>query len=204
MGHRDDLLTGAKRCLVEKGYARTTARDIVAASGTNLASIGYHYGSKEALLNKALIEAVVESGDELGRAVAAEADADPGADPVGRFQAVWTRIIQEFSDHHELWAASLEIFGQVDRVPEIRQAYADAIQEGREGMAAMFRRMSPETGAESSPAVGSFLQALATGVMVQWLVDPERAPTGPELAEAFRTLLAWQRGAAAGEGPAPE
>ena len=41
MGHREDLLEGAKRCLYEKGYARTTARDIVAASGTNLASIGY-------------------------------------------------------------------------------------------------------------------------------------------------------------------
>lgn len=49
MGHREDLLEGAKRCLLEKGYARTTARDIGAASGTNLASIGYHYGSKEAL-----------------------------------------------------------------------------------------------------------------------------------------------------------
>ena len=57
MGHKDDLLDGAKRCLYEKGYARTTARDIVAASGTNLASIGYHYGSKENLLNAALMSA---------------------------------------------------------------------------------------------------------------------------------------------------
>ena len=30
-----------------------TARDIVAASGANLASIGYHFGSKEALLSAA-------------------------------------------------------------------------------------------------------------------------------------------------------
>ena len=50
MGHREDLLEGAKRCLLEKGYGRTTARDLVQASGTNLASIGYHYGSKDALL----------------------------------------------------------------------------------------------------------------------------------------------------------
>ncbi|MBN1170597.1 MAG: helix-turn-helix transcriptional regulator, partial [Micromonosporaceae bacterium] len=69
MGHREQLLAGAKRCLYERGYARTTARDIVAASGTNLASIGYHFGSKEALLNAAMIDAMTEWGDELERAM---------------------------------------------------------------------------------------------------------------------------------------
>ncbi|WP_249044824.1 helix-turn-helix domain-containing protein [Crossiella equi] len=77
MGHREDLLAGAKRCLFERGYARTTARDIVAASGTNLASIGYHFGSKEALMTQALIEALTES--------TAEAELAPrGGQPVPR------------------------------------------------------------------------------------------------------------------------
>src|SRR3989442_906316 len=66
MGHREDLLTAARRLLEEKGYARTTARDLVAASGTNLASIGYHFGSKEALLNEAIGEAVAEWTDQVG------------------------------------------------------------------------------------------------------------------------------------------
>src|ERR687891_1071084 len=56
MGNREALLAGAKRCIVEKGYAHTTARDIVAASGTNLASIGYHFGSKDALLDAAILD----------------------------------------------------------------------------------------------------------------------------------------------------
>ena len=30
MGHKDDLLAGAKKVLMERGYANTTARDIVA------------------------------------------------------------------------------------------------------------------------------------------------------------------------------
>ena len=50
MGHREELLDGAAQCLYDKGFGRTTARDVVAASGTNLASIGYHFGSKDALL----------------------------------------------------------------------------------------------------------------------------------------------------------
>src|SRR5581483_4854381 len=54
--HRDRLLAAALTCLQDRGYAHTTARDLVAASGTNLRSIGYHFGSKEALLDEALGE----------------------------------------------------------------------------------------------------------------------------------------------------
>ncbi|GAB3818361.1 TetR family transcriptional regulator [Micromonospora zhanjiangensis] len=62
MGNREDLLAGAKQCLMEKGYARTTARDIAAAAGTSLAAIGYHFRTTQALLNAALFEAMAEWG----------------------------------------------------------------------------------------------------------------------------------------------
>src|SRR5687768_12943490 len=65
VSHREDLIAGAIKCLQTKGYARTTARDITAASGANLASIGYHFGSKEALLNEALIRIFVERNRQV-------------------------------------------------------------------------------------------------------------------------------------------
>ena len=40
--------------MLEKGYARTTARDIASAAGVSLAAIGYHFSSKEALLTEML------------------------------------------------------------------------------------------------------------------------------------------------------
>ena len=92
MGHKEDLLAGAKKCIYEKGYARTTARDIVAASGTNLASIGYHYGSKEALLNRAMFEAIDEVGEELVRAITA--GVGPDAPPEQRFAAFWSLSVR--------------------------------------------------------------------------------------------------------------
>ena len=85
MGHREDLLAGAVRCLREKGYAHTTARDIVAASGTNLASIGYHYGSTRALLNAAVLTAMDDFGAEMARAIG---EPDPRAERPGAFRAV--------------------------------------------------------------------------------------------------------------------
>ena len=38
--------------------------------------------------------------------------------------------------------------------------------------------------------VGSFYQALLTGVMAQWLIDPARAPSGRDLADALRIIVA--------------
>ncbi|MDQ3601484.1 MAG: TetR/AcrR family transcriptional regulator, partial [Actinomycetota bacterium] len=88
MGHREALLVGARRCLQERGYARTTARDLVAASGTNLASIGYHFGSKEALLDEAITQAAQEWSDQLGHI----ALADPDATPLERIRATWQAL----------------------------------------------------------------------------------------------------------------
>jgi AcrR family transcriptional regulator len=197
MGHREDLLAGAKRCLYEKGYARTTARDIVAASGTNLASIGYHYGSKEALLNAALFQAIEEWGDELERAVAT--DTDPATTPLERFERFWTRVIESFDAHRPLWAASFEVFGQVERVPEVRQLLADGVQQARIGFAALLSNVDPAE-KETAQMVGSFYYALLSGVLVQWLIDPQRAPSARDLTEALRIIAAGVGPAAVGVG----
>lgn len=182
-------MIGAKRCLIEKGYARTTARDIVAVSGTNLASIGYHYGSKDALLNKALVEAISESGLEL---FAALAEGEPDAGPMERFETVWTRMIEQFPSERQLWLASFEAFAQVDHVPVVREALADGMEQGREGAVEVFKEvgMFKETTDEATlRAVGSFYHALVTGVIAQLLVDPEHAPTGKDLANALRAIV---------------
>jgi AcrR family transcriptional regulator len=187
MGHKEDLLAGAKRQLYEKGYARTTARDIVKASGTNLASIGYHYGSTEALLNAAMIEAIEEWGEEIGRALTP--DADPQATPIERFEATWARVIESFAAHRQLWLATIEATVQAERAPEVRAFLAGALQQGREGLAALFQSVDAAADPKQAWMVGSFYQALMSGVMVQWLIDPGHAPSGHDLAEALRTIV---------------
>jgi AcrR family transcriptional regulator len=187
MGHREDLLDGAKRCLYEKGYARTTARDIVAASGTNLASIGYHYGSKENLLNAALMSATEDFGDALDAAMGV---APPKADPYERFEALWTRIVELYEPYRPLWSATFESLSQLDHAEEVRAFFA-----GVQGFAhAELSRLWFETpdGVEVTDAkqiqVGAFLQALLIGLMGQMLIDPSQAPTAKDLTAALRTL----------------
>jgi AcrR family transcriptional regulator len=188
MGHREKLLAGAKQCLYERGYSRTTARDIVEASGTNLASIGYHFGSKEALLNAAMMEAVGEWGEELERIVLADV-VDQGADPMERFEAIWARVIESFAAHRPALIASFEAFVQAEHSPELREQMAAGHEEVRMWLAALFRRIGSTAGEGSERAVGSFYLALLNGLMVQWLLDPDRAPSGRDMTEALLTIL---------------
>ena len=188
MGNREALLAGAQRCLYEKGYARTTARDIAAASGVSLAAIGYHFGSMEALLNAAMIQAIDQWGKEIARELAADVEIRPDAPPALRFEAIWTRIIATLETHRKLWVATFEVLAQSERAPEVRRFLADALQQGREGLAMLFQGIDPATDGPNAQIVGSFYQALMSGVVVQWVTDPERAPSGRDLADALRIV----------------
>src|SRR5438477_2256597 len=98
LGNREKLLRAAVACLRDKGYARTTARDLVAASGTNLASIGYHFGSKEALLNEAIGQAFGEWTEHLIE-VSVRAAAN---DPLEQAAVSIREMVAEFGKHRPL------------------------------------------------------------------------------------------------------
>ncbi|KQX14121.1 TetR family transcriptional regulator [Streptomyces sp. Root431] len=191
MGHKEDLLDGAKRCLLEKGYGRTTARDIVAASGTNLASIGYHYGSKDALLQQAFLALTEEWGDQAGAAGAEGAEALP-ADPYERFHAVWEQVIAAAGASRPVWKLQTEVVTRIDDDEKLREAIKEPQREGRLGMAQGFLGIDPERDPEKARVAGLLCQALATGVMIQWMVDPDTAPSADDLTEGLKVLMGEQ------------
>ncbi|MFI6687026.1 TetR/AcrR family transcriptional regulator [Streptomyces sp. NPDC050485] len=187
MGHREDLLEGAKRCLLAKGYARTTARDIVAESGTNLASIGYHYGSKEALLNLAFLKLTEEWGDTVGDGPGASAAED--LPPLERFERAWAKVIGSYEESRPVWKLQMEIVSRLDSDPELQQALAGPQLEGRKGLAENFLGLDEQADPERARLAGAFCQALLAGVMVQWMVDPETAPSAQELTEGLKIVM---------------
>jgi AcrR family transcriptional regulator len=187
MGHREDLLAGAVRCLREKGYARTTARDIVAASGTNLASIGYHYGSTQALLNAAVLQAVEDFGTEIGQVM--RADSDLGGTPLERFERFWAHVIDSFRANPGVWAATFDVFSVAQHDPQIRAAIAQGIDDGRALWARALNGLEADGDDHSvARAVGSLHQAVFSGVLIQWLIDPARAPSAADLAAALQSV----------------
>ncbi|MFE0177133.1 TetR/AcrR family transcriptional regulator [Streptomyces sp. NPDC059002] len=187
MGHREDLLEGAKRCLLEKGFVRTTAREIVKESGTNLASIGYHYGSKDALLVEAFV-GLIEPMGEVFEVPPGTGSADAG--DLERFRAVWANVIRTFPEFRAIWMLNLEVITQGERLAQVRELLAKAQREGRSGIAALF------TGIEESElpddvidTEGRLYSTLLNGLMVQWLFDPDSATTADQLTEGMRRVM---------------
>lgn len=191
MGHRDDLLAGARECLHDKGWGRSSARDVVAASGTNLASIGYHFGSKDALLTAALVAMTRDCATAVDQALTDDSPAGPPADtPLDRFERTWDRVVDRVARDERMVTATVEALAQARRVPEVREALAAAADLTREDLALTFHAADDD---ESTRALGTFYQALLIGTLVQWAVDPASAPSGHDLAEALRVVVADSR-----------
>jgi AcrR family transcriptional regulator len=184
MGNRDALLEGAKHCLREKGYARTTARDLVAASGTNLSSIGYHFGSKEALLAAAFEDVFVEWTEQLNAA----ATDSPAANALERVTASWRTMLDTLPEHEGLMLAFVESIGPSVRSPELRAQLAEHYDRVRSEVAAVvaasFEEKTIRSGTDPD-VVAAFLIAIADGFMIQFLINPVRCPSGDELVRAL-------------------
>ncbi|WP_190083895.1 TetR/AcrR family transcriptional regulator [Streptomyces longisporoflavus] len=199
MGHREQLMTGAKRCLQERGYARTTSRDIAAAANNApVGTINYHYGSKEALLNAALLETLMEWGTAvMGTPVGAEGDApeqseqsEQSARPDGPepLERMWARIIGSSATDRPMLVASTEAFTQAERAPEIREQIAAAYERARPEMAARLHGIDADDDPETARAVGSVHMALVAGLTQQWLIDPDYAPSASDVAAGLRVI----------------
>jgi AcrR family transcriptional regulator len=182
MSAKDKLLLAARDCLLTKGYAHTTVRDLVAASGANQASINYHFGSKEQLLTKALRDLNTEWG-ELLFAVIEEPDG-ASDEPRARVEALWGRIIESIRGNRALWFVNFESVASARQDGEIRAMIASGQEQARVALARAFAGLGPDSDPEDVQAAGSHYLALLVGLASQCLTDPERAPTASQFAAA--------------------
>ncbi|MBB3053000.1 AcrR family transcriptional regulator [Prauserella isguenensis] len=197
MSQREDLLAGARRCLVEKGYSRTTARDIATASGSHLASIGYHFGSKDALMNLAALEAQSEWGDVIERAVRASA----GADPVQRLRVAMTELLASLPHQRELVVATTQAYAQAEFDDDIRGALAEASRQARTELAAMMLgRDTADLDADRADGIGAVVHAMIVGLAVQSVLAPGTLPDGDRVAAAIVELAGGAQSSSTGAG----
>ncbi|TDC98244.1 TetR/AcrR family transcriptional regulator [Actinomadura sp. 7K507] len=185
MGQRDDLLAGARACLAEKGYGHVTARDIAAASGAHLASIGYHFGSKDNLMNTAVLEASSEWGDKIEAAVRGAG----GDTPAEKLEAALRALFEAVPHERDLLRASAQAYGEAVVSEDVRRPFVEGAERARTELAAMILgRDAASVGAADARGLGSVLHALTIGFVLQSLMSPESMPTAGEVLDAVRTL----------------
>jgi AcrR family transcriptional regulator len=188
MGNREDLLAGAKRCLLEKGYAATTARDIAAASGVSLAAIGYHFGSKDALMNQAVFDSIGEWGQGLQDAIANAGPTEPKR-PMAHFEAAMRETLESFTGPDSgLWRAQLELLSLAQTNEDLRAFLASVQEIAGTGLAELLLGIDPVTEPEAARSAGVVMHAMFIGLIAKYFLDPEHAPSPGELAEGLHVI----------------
>lgn len=187
MGNKEALLDGAKECLLRKRYARTTVRDVATAANVSMAAIGYHFGSKETLLNAALIELNgSELGDELEQAMRS---APEGSDPLTRFAATWDDLVSAYGRHRALLAAGVDAVGQAEHNDQVREILGRGPGLAMEAIGTLVHQTHPGLDEDAAADVGALYYTLMNGLINQWLVDPDGLPDGRRFANALRVLV---------------
>jgi TetR/AcrR family transcriptional regulator, cholesterol catabolism regulator len=125
---RNDIIEQAMLLFGERGYARTSMRDIAAAAGMLAGSVYYHFPSKEALL-----AAVYERG--IDQSIAALEDAISGVDDP------WDRLEEASAAHLRLLLASRGLAAVVMETPGQPGVPRDEYVRQRDRYEAVFRSL---------------------------------------------------------------
>ena len=131
-----------------------------------------------------LLAAMDDFGAEMARLIG---EPDPGQSALERFERFWTRVIDSFQASSQVWLATFDIFTVAQRDPEVRAAVAEGLEDGRKLWARLLYGVD-DTDGEKTRAIGSLHQALVSGVLVQWLIDPGRAPSSAQLALGMQAI----------------
>jgi AcrR family transcriptional regulator len=195
------LLDAAKQLISERGYAGTSVRDLAAAAGTNISAVNYHFGSRENLLNEAILESFLEWIDSIGQVSSRLTSTDPNAGPLEHMAAQARPLLARFPERLPLFVVALEALLQAQRSPELLSRlavhYSELRRRASEFIIAGSPGYEPPPHGEPPPRMvevaASFMIAVGDGLLLQSLLDPEAIPTGDELAALYEGLAAATR-----------
>lgn len=176
MGNRDALLEAAIVCLRERGFGGTRARDLASTAGVSLGAIRYHFGSTEALLDEAVAESARRWVSSFQSSMANATTTAAG------LQGMAADLYRVFEKNRALLVGFVEAFAHAQRSSSARDQLARWYDEYRRAIAAALPD-SPD-----AEAVASILMAIVDGLMILWLLAPDRCPSPQVLRRAVAAL----------------
>ncbi|WP_067537298.1 TetR/AcrR family transcriptional regulator [Nocardia crassostreae] len=187
MGNREDLLTGARKAILERGLAKVTARDIAKAAGVSLAAIGYHFGSKDRLVTEAVTTGLGSMiGDDMDAAIRAAGEGRTLGDSLPE---TWNGLTDVVFRHRENLMLSIENGIQIARDPESQSFMVEVTAEAYNDLATVVGEAHPELSATEARAVGKLFYVLFQGMAMQALIAPAAEPLdGDDLERAVGAI----------------
>lgn len=178
--NRANLIEGTIRCLERLAPERVTARAIAKEAGANLASIGYHFGSKDDLIT----EAVIEGLDRWLAEIDARLAELSSADPVHRFRRAGEIIEDTRGEHAGLTSNFLSALARAQHDERVRELLAAGFRRTRPRIAELLGLGDDRAGTDA----GGLVHSLFVGLLFQTLLDPRLAIEGRRLESAQARL----------------
>jgi AcrR family transcriptional regulator len=175
--NRSNLIEGTLRCLQRLPPERVTARAITEESGANLASIAYHFGSKDALVT----EAVVTGLDRWLEDVAATLDA---AEPSTLLRRADRFIDATRAQHEGLARNFLLALARAQHDSQVRELLTEGFRRTRPRIAALLGLGDDQPGEDAA----GLLHSMFVGLLFQALLDPALAIEGERMERAQARL----------------
>jgi AcrR family transcriptional regulator len=179
--NRSNLIEGTLRCLERLPPERITARAIAEESGANLASIAYHFGSKDELVTEAVIEGLDRWLAEVERGLGDLASADPAA----RYRRAGEVIEASRRRHTGLAKNFIGALAKAQHDERVRDRLAAGFRRTRPAVAALLDLGSDRAGEDAAGLV----LAQFNGLLFQVLLDPGLAIEGERMQRAQVRML---------------
>jgi AcrR family transcriptional regulator len=174
--NRANLIEGTLRCLERLPAERITARAIADESGANLASIAYHFGSKDNLVT----EAVIVGLDRWLEEIAAGLGDLASLAPAERYRRAAALVETSRERHSGLAANFVSALARAQHDPRIRAMHAEGFRRARTNVAALLGLGDDEAGDDAAGLV----LAQFYGLLFQVLLDPALAIDGERFEQA--------------------
>lgn len=179
--NRAAILEAAIECVQELGVAGTTTRDIAAAAGGSLASIPYHFGSKDELMTEALLAGMVRFTDHV-QEVALATNLE-GPDRLARLMAAF---IESMTESRPLLVSLMEGYAHALHSPALQARVAEHRRALLDRIGLIVRLSFGEQAADVEIHTLSLLAlSLIDGLIMHWLIDPEDVPSSGEIVRAL-------------------
>jgi AcrR family transcriptional regulator len=178
--NRQQLLDGAIRCLELLPPEQITARVIANESGANLASISYHFGSKDRLLTEAMVVTLDRWLDQVAVALASI----EAADPAERFDRAAQMITRTRTEHLGLLKTFISSLSIALGDDDVRALLADGFTRTWTALASVLAAGDDQTGRDAAGLVLSMFY----GQMIQATLDPALALDDERMNKALRRL----------------
>jgi AcrR family transcriptional regulator len=179
--NRANLIEGTLRCLERLPPERITARAIAEESGANLASITYHFGTKDDLVTEAAIEGL----DRWLVEIDAGLDDLPEQEPAARFRSAFEAVETSRRRHAGLARNYVAALAKGQHEPRLRETLAEGFRHSRPNVAAVLGLGDDKAGLDAAGLVLSLFH----GLLIQVLLDPALAIEGKRMERAQTRLL---------------